>query len=42
MTEDNMPQRKKVIPEDAFHFFFLDVKKKAHVAASIWGAYEPG
>jgi hypothetical protein len=29
MTEDNMPQSKKENPEDGFHFYFLDVKKKA-------------
>jgi hypothetical protein len=28
MTEDSMLQTKKEGPEDGFHFFFLDVKKK--------------
>lgn len=50
MTKDNMPQTTKESPEDGFHFFSLDVKKKvqergaafiSEMAASIWEHMNP-
>jgi hypothetical protein len=50
MTGDNMSQTKKESPEDGFHFFFLDVKKKvqergdafiSEMAASMWEQVKP-